>query len=292
MANKKNRPAAGKTVAGKTNSKQNIKANRKQKAEAEKRAQKLIEEKQKAKKQQQKKSDEIHKRRAKQSEKDKKLQQKKAIRLKRMDKRLGFKGTLKEIWKKIKYYTSKEFLSSFNYVRIFIFIVVPSVLIVFGIVSLLHTVPLNVPADIITYDFNGRIESEVVAKESVFNNQQQQALMNSLDSHGSGKFDFYINSVIPVDDNGCTDELCFGNPKNNNCVLIATVYDKGGDIIYRSLGLESGNEINEAKMFKSLSYGIHNVKVAVNAYDAKTNAKIGTRYAKIKFAVGVDENGK
>ena len=63
-------------------------------------------------------------------------------------------------------------------------------------------------------------------------------------------------------------------------------------MLYRSLGLESGREINKAKLFKELSYGVHDVKVAVNAYDKATNKKIGTKYAKIKIAVGVEYNGE
>lgn len=293
MANRKTKPAAVKSAAGKTNSKQNIqKAKQKQRAEAEKKAQKLIEEKKKAKIQQQKKSADIQKRRAKQSEKDKKAQSREQTKLERKNKRKSFAQIMRLVWEKFNYYTSKEFLSSFNYVRIFLFIVVPAVLIIFGISALIKTVPLNVPLEIRSYDFNGRTESDSVAKASEFNLQQQGVFIDSLNSHGSGKFKFYINSVIPVDDNCCTDELCFGNPSDNDCVLIATIFDEKGDIIYRSLGLESGKEVNEAKMFTSLSYGIHNVKVAVNAYDKKTNEKIGTRYAKIKLAVGVDENGK
>ena len=202
------------------------------------------------------------------------------------------KAGLAHLEKKIKYYTSKEFLDSFNYVRIFIFIIVPAVLIVFGIIGISKTVILNVPYEIISYEYNSRLESETVAKNSVFNAQQQQVFTDALHSAGSRKFDFYINSVIPVDDDGRTGKLSFGNPEQNNCVLVATVYDKSGEIIYRSLGLENGKELNEAKMFTSLSYGLHDVKVAVNAYDKETNEKIGTRYAKIKLAVGVDENGK
>ena len=88
------------------------------------------------------------------------------------------------------------------------------------------------------------------------------------------------------------DDLCFGNTKTNDFVLIATVYDKDNTVLYRSLGLEPGKEINRAKLFGEMSYGIHDVKVAVNAYDKNTNKKIGTRYAKIKIAVGVEYNGE
>lgn len=294
MANKKSKPAAVKSAAGKSNSKKNNeqKIKQKQNAEAEKKAQRLIEEKQKAKLQQQKKSDEIRKRRAKQSEKDDKTKQKQENKLERKNKRAIFSQKLKAVWKKIKYYTSKDFLNSINYVRVLIFIVLPVVLIVLGISALSKTVVMNVPSDIRSYEYNGRAESDAVAKDSVFNSQQREVFIESLNSHGSGKFDFYVNSVIPIDDSCSTDELCFGSTSDTDIILIATIYDKSGEVLYRSLGVSGGKEVNSAKFFKSIPYGLHNVKIAVNAYDSKTNEKIGTRYAKIKLAVGVDENGK
>ena len=285
---KKNKPAAGKSVAGKTNSKKNnsnSKIKQKQREEAEKHAKRIIEEKQKAQKLQQKKSEEIQKRRAKQDEREQKV-------LKKTDKKKLRKRKLKKIKKKLRYLISKEFWLSINYFRVFVFIVLPIVLIVSAVSGLSNTVFLNVPSDVRSFEYNGRVESETVAHESVFNKQQQQVFTDSLKAHGSGKFEFYINSVISVDDNNSTTNLCFGNPEGNKYSLIATIYDKNGQIIYRSLGLESGREINDAKMFTDLPYGLHEVKVAVNAYDKETNEKIGTRFAEIKLAVGVDENGK
>lgn len=309
--NKKTKPAAGKSAAGKSNSKKNNVQKEKQKQraeaekraqrlneekqrqrlEAEKRAQKLIEDKQKAQRQQQKKSEEIHKRRAKENEREQKNQQKLQQKNLRRDQRRNSRLKVKKIIKKLKYYTSREFLSSFNYGRIFVFIVLPVALIVFGIISFMKSVPMNVPAAVRNYEFNGRIESELTAQPSMFTRQQQKVFMKTFDPHGSRKFDFYINSVVEVDDDGCTTNLCFGNPKGSDCILIATIFGEDRKIIYRSLGLESDREINKAKLFESLKYGLHDVTVSVNAYDKKTNEKIGTKYAKIRLAVGVDEDG-
>lgn len=289
MANnkKRNKPAAGKSVAGKTNSKKNnnLKMKQKHREEAEKHAKRIIEEKQKAQKIKQKKSEEIQKRRAKQDEKEQKV-------LKKTDKKKARKRKIKKFKKKLRYLTSKEFLLSINYFRVFVFVVLPVIVIVFSAIGLSRTVILNVPSDICGFEYNGRIESETVAYPSVFNKQQQQVFIDSLKSSGSRKFEFYINSVVSVDDNAETKNLSFGNPESSRYTLIATIYDKDGKIIYRSLGLESGKEINSAKMFMDLPFGLQDVKVAVNAYDKETNKKIGTRFAKIKLAVGVDENGK
>ena len=280
MSNKKNVPVADKTVAGKNNYKR--------KKQAEKDARRVLEEKERKRKQREKRSEEIRKQRQKVSARNnriaEKAEKKKRSKEHRKNRRDNFRT-------KFKYYTSKEFLGSFNYFRIFTFIILPIALIVTGIVCISHSVFVNVPTDIRKTEFNGRLESETVAQKSVFNAQQQQVFMDALKARDSRSFDFYFNSVVDVDDDFSTDDLCFGNPESNDCVLIATVYD-GDTVLYRSLGLEPGREINRAKLFGELSYGVHDVKVAVNAYDKNTNEKVGTKYAEIKLAVGVDYNGE
>lgn len=280
MSNKKNVPVADKTVAGKNNYKR--------KKQAEKDARRVLEEKERKQKQREKRSEEIRKQRQKVSAKNnriaEKAEKKKRSKEHRKNRRDNFRT-------KFKYYTSKEFLGSFNYFRIFTFIILPIALIVTSIVCVSHSVFVNVPTDIRKTEFNGRLESETVAQESVFNAQQQQVFMDALKARGSRSFEFYFNSVVDVNDDFSTDDLCFGNPEGNDCVLIATVYD-GDTVLYRSLGLEPGREINRAKLFGELSYGVHDVKVAVNAYDINTNEKVGTKYAEIKLAVGVDYNGE
>lgn len=280
MSNKKNVPVADKTVAGKNNYKR--------KKQAEKDARRVLEEKERKQKQREKRSEEIRKQRQKVSARNnriaEKAEKKKRSKEHRKNRRDNFRT-------KFKYYTSKEFLGSFNYFRIFTFIILPIALIVTGIVCVSHSVFINVPTDIRKTEFNGRLESETVAQESVFNAQQQQVFMDALKARGSRSFEFYFNSVVDVNDDFSTDDLCFGNPERNDCVLIATVYD-GDTVLYRSLGLEPGREINRAKLFGELSYGVHDVKVAVNAYDINTNEKVGTKYAEIKLAVGVDYNGE
>lgn len=296
MSNKKKKPAAGKSVAGKTNSGQNNpekskKQTEKQKAEAEKQAQRVREERQKAERERARKSEEIQKRREKQKVKDEKTEKKNEAKEKvaSVFKNVAdsFKGSASAFRQKVKYYTSKEFLGSFHYTRILVFIVLPLVLIGVGIFMFLQTPLVNVPSEIRNFEFNGRLESSLMAKSSAFSTQQQAMFIDSVGAHGGGDFEFYINTEITLDDNGETDSLRFGNPQSNGCILVATVYDGEGRVLYRSLGLESGKEINEAKFFEELKYGTHEVKVAVNAYDSRTNEKIATKYAEIILSVGV-----
>lgn len=280
MSGKRTKPATDKaSVAGKNDLRK--------KKENEKYAQKILDERNKKQKQREKRSAEIKKQRAKQAVQNQKEQQKIENKNKRIAKREKQKSTLTTFLNKIKYYCSKDFLFQINYKRVFLFIVLPIAVLVTSIVLLSRSVFMNVPSAIRTQEYNGRTESESIAAESLFNSQQQGIMAESLKAHGSSKIKFYINSIIEIDDNNQTHNLRFGNICDSDYVLIATIYDENGDVLYRSLGLEAGKEINDAKFFKKISYGTHKVKVAVNAYDKETKDKIGTKYAKIELKIGI-----
>lgn len=278
MSDKKSMPASGKSAAGKNN----LKA----KKQAEKNAQRIIDEKQKRKKLQEKRSREIQESRQKKKELELKKQQKEENRQQRILKKIQKKENLRKAYKKFRYYTSAEFLIKVNYKKVFLCIVLPVAVVVTGIVMLVNSVFVNVPVEIRNTEFNGRYESDTVATDSVFNKQQKKTMVNALKEKGCQKFDFYINSVIEIDDNFQTDSLTFGNL--SDYILVATIFDEDGTVLYRSLGLKSGKEINKAEFFDELEYGQREVTVAVNAYNKKTYEKIGTKYAKVSLTIGVE----
>ena len=295
MSNKKKKPAAVKSVAGKTNSGKKIPENKKniqkQKAEAEKQAQRVREERLKAERERARKSEELQKRREKQRIRDEKTEKKTEARAKIASSVKGevdsFRSGCQKIGKKLRYYTSKDFLGSFRYSRILIFIVLPLVLIGVGIYFLFLTPLVAVPSEIRELEFSGRIESGLTAKPSSFSDSQQAMFIDSTAARGTDEFDFYFNTSVTLDDNGETKNLRFGNPQGNGCILVATVYDDDGRVLYRSLGLDEGKEINSVRFFEEIAFGTHDVKVAVNAYDGKTYEKIATKYAEITLSVGV-----
>ncbi len=286
--NKKKKPAAGKSVAGKTNSaqkspKEMAKLKEKQKAEARKQAQQVAAKRERAERERAQKSREIQKRRAKQNEKEQKQQTKQQNKEHRIESVKNFRKALIKARKRFEYYTSKEFLGSFNYTRIFIFIVLPVIALCVGIYMIMQSPAVNVPSEIRNFSYSGKLEAS--AEASKLSEHQQEKLEKELGTKGRGKFDFYIKPEIQFDGNGETDGLCFGNSSENECVLIATVFDSEGEVLYRSLGLESGKEINAAKLFYDVSYGTHEVRIAVNAYNPETHKKIGTRYADITLKI-------
>ena len=295
MSNKKKKPAAGKSVAGKTNSGKKIpdnkKNNGKNKSEAEKQAQRVREERLKAERERAKKSEDIQKRREKQRIKDEKDEKKAEAKARAASSVKNEVESVRRFFKKLggrlRYYTSKEFLGSFRYSRILIFIVLPLVLTGVGIYFLLLTPLVAVPSEIRELEFSGRIESGLTAKPSAFSESQQAMFIDSTSARGTDEFQFYFNTNVVIDDNGKTENLRFGNPQGNDYILVATVYDDDGRVLYRSLGLDEGKEINSARFFEEIAFGTHDVKVAVNAYNGETNEKIATKYAEITLSVGV-----
>ncbi len=278
MSDKKTMPASEKSAAGKNN----LKA----KKQAEKNAQKIIDEKLKKKKQQAKRSHEIQEQRKKQKETEQKKQLKEELCRQKLLKKIQAKENIRKAYKKFRYYTSAEFLVKVNYKKVFLYIILLVVAVITGIVILVNSVFMNVPTAIRNEEFSGKFESDTSATESILNKQQKNVMVKLLREKGCKDFDFYINSVVEIDDKFRTNSLMFGNM--SDYVLVATIYDNDGTVLYRSLGLKPNKEINEATFFDEMEYGQHNVKVAVNAYNKKTYEKIGTKFAELSLTIGVD----
>lgn len=278
MSDKKIMPASGKSAAGKNN----IKA----KKQAEKNAQKIINEKLRKKKLQEKRSKEIQEQRRQQKEAEQKKQQKEENRQQRILRKIRKKENIRNAYKKFRYYTSADFLVRVNYKRVFLVIILPITSLTVGIVLLVNSVFFNVPKDIRNMEFGGNLASDSIAQESVFNKQQKNVMVKLLKEKGCKDFDFYINSVIEINDEFKTKSLMFGNM--SDYILVATIYDSDGKVLFRSLGLKPDKEINEAEFFDEMEYGQKKVKVAANAYNRKTFEKIGTKYAEVTLTIGVD----
>ncbi len=149
---------------------------------------------------------------------------------------------------------------------------------------------ISVSGEIRNADFKGRLEPESVAVKSSFSLSQQQKLAKSVKSRGSiNAFDFYVNEEITIDEHTDPALLELGSVESNECILIAFLLDEKGETLYRSLGIEPGEEIRSVKFFDSVSYGTHDATLVVNGYDAETYKKVGTQTVKIQLKIGVDE---
>ena len=148
---------------------------------------------------------------------------------------------------------------------------------------------LSVPDSVKNAEFKGRLEPDSVAAESALSQAQQEKLAKSVKAKGNtGAFDFYVNDEISVQEHTDPVLLEFGSNSSNDCVLVAFLLDENGEVIYRSLGVEPGEEIRSVMLFDAVSYGTQTATLAVNGYDAETYEKVGTQTVKIKLKIGVD----
>ncbi len=147
----------------------------------------------------------------------------------------------------------------------------------------------SLPDNVKNAEFKGRLEPDSVAVETRLSEAQQEKLSKSVKAKGNtGAFDFYVNDKISVQEHTDPVLLEFGSNSSNDCVLVAFLLDENGEVIYRSLGVEPGEEIRSVMLFDGVSYGTQDVTLAVNGYDADTYKKIGTQTVKIKLEIGVD----
>ena len=147
----------------------------------------------------------------------------------------------------------------------------------------------SLPDSVKKAEFKGRLEPDSIATETSLSEAQQDKLAKSVKAKGNtGAFEFYVNDEISVQEYTDPALLEFGNNSSNDCVLVAFLLDENGEVIYRSLGVEPGEEIRSVMLFDAVSYGTQIAILAVNGYDADTYEKIGTQTVKIKLKIGVD----
>lgn len=190
------------------------------------------------------------------------------------------KRVKKECFFKIKPLSSKAVVIAVASVGVAVVAVVIA-LLVFGNPSL--------PDSVKNAEFKGRLEPDSVAMETRLSESQQEKLSKTVKSKGStGAFDFYVNDVISVQEHTDPVLLEFGSNSSNECILVAFLLDENGEVIYRSLGVEPGEEIRSVMLFDAVSYGTQTATLVVNGYDADSYEKIGTQTVKIKLEIGVD----
>lgn len=155
------------------------------------------------------------------------------------------------------------------------------------IVSLFsHSV--KVPDSVKNAEFKGRLEPDTVACSSDISSSQQKKLAKAVAAKGSHRFDFFVNEEVILNEPTDPTLIEFGSVSANECVLVAFLLDESGKIVYRSLGVEPGEEIKSVRLFEELPYGTHKMTLVVNGYDADTYEKIGMKTAEIQIKIGVD----
>ncbi len=148
---------------------------------------------------------------------------------------------------------------------------------------------VSVPSEVRNAEYKGRLEPESVAVKTSLSLSRQEKLSAGVNATGDvAAFDFYVNDKISISHHNDPVLLEFGSVETNDCVLLAFLVDENGEIIYRSLGVEPGEEIRSVSLYDSVEYGSREATLVVNGYDKNSYKKTGTQSVKIQMEIGAD----
>lgn len=125
--------------------------------------------------------------------------------------------------------------------------------------------------------------------------EKQSELVKKTDVSGNtSKFSFYANTVMSVSSPDSALPITLSNPTTSDKMLLCTIVNDDGVIVYRSLGIAPGRFLNKVKLSQYLDYGKNELTLYVSAFktsDAGTELtykKVGTQRVKLEVTVGTD----
>lgn len=168
------------------------------------------------------------------------------------------------------------------------------------IAVLVKVVPPMLAADNIPEVYTGRDYLDSETGIISINDEQQQANIKSTKAKGNTrKFSFYANTEMQIASPDSTLPISVANPTSGQCVLLFTLADEDGRMLYRSLGITPGKYINNISLTNPLEYGENKLTIYVSAFKAVDDANgaaeyemLGTQRATIKVTVGKEYNAE
>lgn len=194
------------------------------------------------------------------------------------------KNSTKDIRRNIK----KKF-SSLDVKKVSTVILTLSIIIaVISVVALLMSLRFTVPDEAIV-EYKGRNLPDSYSVLVTDDLVTQYELTDKMERKGdTKKFRYYAAKSIVFPEKYSTATLNLVNVFDNECVLIASVVDEGGTVIYQSLGLQAGRCLSDITVTK-LPYGTHEMKLVVAAYDPESYKLIGVQYSDLSVQVGIEK---
>ena len=148
-----------------------------------------------------------------------------------------------------------------------------------------------------TVVYYGRNESENTVSVISSDEEAQKDYVKGTKASGyTGRFDFYAQTEINLNDDGDLAPLSISNPTYNDCTIIVTITNGDGKVLYRSLGIKPGQYINSVSFNNGLNYGENNLKIYVTAFEGdggkngRSFKRIGNQFVDLKVNVGTEYN--
>ena len=129
--------------------------------------------------------------------------------------------------------------------------------------------------------YYGREESDFAVSLISASEEEQKTMSDEMKlDFDNAKFDFYSMTEYEYSDANPIFPLSLANPSYNDCILVFTITDGDGEILYRSLGVRPGYMLTYVSFSRNIPYGENDLKLYVTAFKEK-EGKNETKYTKI-----------
>lgn len=116
---------------------------------------------------------------------------------------------------------------------------------------------------------------------------EQAERVEGMKRHGKKKaFDYFCNETLEFDSASSYGSVLFANVECNDCILVFTIKDEDGNMLFRSGGIEPGKYVSQLRLYNRLEVGTHPARLFVTGYDRETKACIGVQYTDVEIRIG------
>ena len=143
--------------------------------------------------------------------------------------------------------------------------------------------------------YSGRnFDSSEVAFIAISDEKQHEYIDGMKVKGNTSKFSFYCNTEISVSKQDSLVPIAFSNPTMSENILLCTIVNEDGVIVYRSLGVVPGRFITNVRFSQYLKFGMNEFTMYVSAFEPTKDSdeilynRVGTQKVKIKVACGED----
>ncbi len=102
------------------------------------------------------------------------------------------------------------------------------------------------------------------------------------------KFRYYATDKLVFAEKNSVANLGLVNVWDNNCVIMASIVDKEGNVVFSSLGLPPGQCLTDIGI-NPRPYGTYDMKLVVAGYNSETYELIGVQSSDLTVQVGIEE---
>ena len=143
--------------------------------------------------------------------------------------------------------------------------------------------------------YSGRnFASDEVGTIAIPDEQQQKYVKDTAAKGDTRKFSFYTNTEISVSKQDSLVPIAFSNPSAGKHILLCSIVNEDGVVVYRSLGLAPGQYVSNVRFSQYLKYGTNELTMYVSAFETTKEDdemfydKVGTQKVKLKVVCGED----